>query len=149
MKINTIIVSFALVLCGLACKSENKSVSVSNENKAVSVNNENLNRKEKPIFNAVSLVGKNSNEVKKILGKLTDSWTPRTGPSDLMQSYALGEDTTVEFHNNRIKSIVIFFDQKGTDTSTAYQLVGLEYANPKPAGISNITNGEGWIKISY
>jgi hypothetical protein len=149
MKINIIIVALALFLFGFACKSGNKIDSVNAVNKSISINNENLNRKEKPIFNAASLVGKNPNEVKKILGNLTDSWTPRTGPNDLMQSYALGEDTTVEFHNNRIKSLVIFFEQKGVDRRNAYQLVGLEYSNPKPAGILNITDGEGWIKIFY
>lgn len=66
-----------------------------------------------------------------------------------MQSYSLGEDTTVEFHNNRIESLVIFFSQKNVDSETVYRLVGLDYAKPKPAGISSITTGDDWIKIFY
>lgn len=105
----------------------------------------------KPIFNAAALVGKSPKEVEKILGNPTDSWIPtdRSGSGYLIQAYALGENMTVEFHNNRIKSLVIFFSQKDIDSETAYSLVGLDYAKSKPGGISNITTAQNWIKIFY
>lgn len=103
----------------------------------------------KRIFDAAILAGKGPREVEKILGSPTDSWTPRTGSNNLMQSYALGEDMTVEFRNNSIDSFVIFFNQKNVDSETAHRLVGLNPSQPKPKGISNINTGENWIKVFY
>lgn len=57
----------------------------------------------KPIFNATELVGKNPTNVNKILGNPTDTWTPRDDPEGQLQSHSIGEDTTVEFHDDRIK----------------------------------------------
>ncbi len=101
----------------------------------------------KPIFNAAMLAGKGSKEVDKILGSPTESWTSRS--NTLMQSYALGEEMTVEFSGNSIESLVIFFTQKNVDTDTAYRFVGLDNSQPKPTGISNITTGPDWIKVFY
>ncbi len=56
---------------------------------------------------------------------------------------------TVEFHKNRIASLVIFFDQDSVDAITAYRLVGLDFAKPEPAGISQAKAGQNWIKIFY
>lgn len=102
-----------------------------------------------PIFDAAKLAGKGPKEVEKLLGRPSDSWTPRTGTSNLMQSYALGEEMTVEFQNNNINSFVIFFNQKNVDSDAAYRLVGLDRSRPQPAGISNINIGENWIKVFY
>jgi hypothetical protein len=103
----------------------------------------------KPIFDAATLAGKSPKEVQKTLGSPTDSWTPRTGLNNLMQSYALGEEMTVEFRNNSIDSFVIFFNQKNVDPQTAQRLVGLNPSQPRPKGISNINTGENWIKVFY
>ena len=144
MKTFSAVSIFVLALFGFSCKPENKSIVSSTPE---------LSRSSKitPIFNAAALTGKSPKQVEKILGSITDSWTPtdRSDPGYLMQSYALGKDMTVEFHRNRIKSLVIFFNEQDVDSETAYRLVGLDYAKPKPVGISNITTGEGWIKIYY
>lgn len=100
-------------------------------------------------FDAAALAGKGPKEVEIILGPPTDSWIPRSGADNLMQSYSLGEEMTVEFHRNRIGSLVIFFNQKNVDVETAYRLIGLDYGKPKPSGVSRITTGEDWIKVFY
>jgi len=102
-----------------------------------------------PYFDAGALAGKSPKEVELILGHPTDSWVPRTGPDNLLQSYSLGEDLTVEYHLNRIESFVIFFNQKNVEADTAYRLVGLDYGSPTPSGISKVTTGENWIKVFY
>lgn len=153
MKILSIIFILVSALFVFGCKSENKSVvSSTTENKsAVLPSADNKSRNVKPIFNAATLAGKSPKQVEKILGNLTDSWIPtdRSGSGYLIQTYALGEDMTVEFHNNRIDSLVIFFNQEEVDSETAYSLVGLDYAKAKPVGISNITTAQNWIKIFY
>jgi hypothetical protein len=144
-KILPIVFILVSAFFGVSCMPQNKSVVSSTPNSSKSSN-------VKPVFNAAALVGKNPKEVEKILGNPTDSWIPTDRPSGsgyLIQTYALGEDMTVEFHKNRIKSLVIFFSQKDVDSETAYRLVGLDYAKPKPTGISNITTAQNWIKIFY
>lgn len=136
------VLTVAMALCGPSCMRENKSTTSINPTPKST-------NQTRPIFDAVALSGKTTSEVARILGNPTDSWTPRHDPDGQMQSYSLGEDTTVEFHNNRIKSLVIFFSEKEVDSTTAYRLVGLDYSKPKPGGISNITIGSDWIKIFY
>ena len=135
------------VLTVINCQIENKS-NAKLDSKMSNTETSKINDVN-PILNAAVLAGKNISEVDKILGEPTDSWTMRSGSKSKMQSYALGEDTTVEFDEDRIKSLVIFFNQQKVDNDTAYRLVGLDYAKPKPAGITNITLGSNWIKIFY
>ncbi|MGC2239090.1 MAG: hypothetical protein WA584_23245 [Pyrinomonadaceae bacterium] len=101
-----------------------------------------------PIFNAAALIGKSPKEVDKILGAPVEAWTARDNVT-LFREYSLGEDTTVEFRQNHISSLVIFFTQEKVFTETAYQLVGLNINAQRPKGISNITSGPNWIKIFY
>lgn len=109
----------------------------------------------KPLFNAALLAGESPTEVERTLGQQpSDSWEPTDNlPSDKlprwMQAYSIGQDMTVEFKGNSIDSFVIFFDEKEVDSSTAYQLVGLDSSKPKPKGISNITTAQNWIKVFY
>jgi hypothetical protein len=103
----------------------------------------------RPMFYAAALTGKSPKDVSKTLGKPTESWVPRSGNDDLMQSYPIGSEMTVEFHKNRIRSLVVFFSQKDVDVQTAYALVGLDYSKPKPAGLSDVKTGDGWVKIFY
>ena len=136
MKALVMIFILALALFGFGCKPENKSVVLSNPADV------------KPIFNAASLAGKSPKEVEGILGSPTTSFTLQNG--DLKLTYTIGEDRIgVEFHENRIKSLLLFFRQKNVDSETAYRLVGLDYAKPKPAGISDIEKGEASILVSY
>lgn len=145
MKILSIVFILVLALFGVSCMPQNKSVGSSTPD---------ISKRSdvKPIFNAAALAGKSPKEVEKILGNLTDSWIPTNRPSGsgyLIQTYAVGKDMTIEYHNNRIESLVIFFSQKNVDSETAYGLVGLDYAKSKPAGISNITTAQNWINIFY
>jgi hypothetical protein len=142
MKILSIVFILIFAMLGFSCNTKDKfNISPTpNLSKNIEI---------KPIFNATSLAGKSPKEVDKILGSPTDSWTMRGNSKGQMQSYALGEETTVEFHKNRIESLVIFFNQKNVDSETAYRLVGLDFAKPNPVGISNIETGSDWIKIFY
>jgi hypothetical protein len=134
-----------LALSGFGCSFANKSAYLSNRDASKS------NIEVKPVFDASALIGKNPAEVDRVLGSPTDSWTMRSYPNGegKMRVYALGEETTVEFHEDQIATLVIFFSQKNVDPETAYRLVGLDLAKPKPTGIWKITTGNNWIKLYY
>ena len=104
----------------------------------------------KPLFNAAGLAGMTPGQVEKFLGKkATDAWEPDDGESGMwMQTFSIGQEMTVEYKGNSIRSFVIFFAD-GFGGQNVHRLVGLDSTKPYPKGISTASTGPDFIKVFY
>ncbi len=113
-------------------------------------NNSSINQRPKLLFDAVSLLGKSSKEVNKILGEpyLVHPMNSKTSPNDkaYYNFYKIEKDASVFFDPENLGDkalviLVVFLDKSKT-LSDATLSLGLDLSKFKPTRISNFDIGK-------